>query len=67
MNVKDDLKIILDSYDCNNLEIAIGDTPHSNKYKRRFVKVIEIINNYSFKMSIELSKCVNWKKGYTVT
>ena len=57
INIDDELKIILDNNDSNNLEIAIDDTPYNNRYKRRFVKVVEIINNYSFKINIELNEC----------
>jgi len=44
----------LDNNDKKNLEIAIDDTPYNNRYKRRFVKVVEIIDNHSFKIDIEL-------------
>jgi hypothetical protein len=54
INIDDELKIILDNNDKKNLEIAIDDTPYNNRYKRRFVKVVEIIDNHSFKIDIEL-------------
>ncbi len=54
--VDDELKIILDNNDKNSLEIAIDDTPYNNRYKRRFCKVTEIIDNYSFKIDIELKE-----------
>jgi hypothetical protein len=38
----DELKLILDNNDKKNLEIAIDDTPYNNRYKRRFVIVVEI-------------------------
>ena len=56
INIDDELKIILDNSDKNSLEIVIDDTPYYNRYKRRFVKVVEIINNHSFKIDIELKE-----------
>jgi hypothetical protein len=56
ISVDDELKILLDNNDKNNLEIAIDDTPYNNRYKRRFCKVTEIIDNYSFKIDIELKE-----------
>ena len=56
ININDEIKIVLDNNDKNNLEIAIDDTPYSNRYKRRFVKVLEIIDNHSFKIDIELKE-----------
>jgi hypothetical protein len=56
INIDDEIKIILDNNDKNNLEIAIDDTPYNNRYKKRFVKVVEIIDNHSFKIDIELQE-----------
>ena len=56
ININDELKIVLDNNDKNNLEICIDDTPYSNRYKRKYCKVVEIINNYSFKIDIELQE-----------
>lgn len=56
VNIDDELKIVLDNNDKNNLEICIDDTPYSNRYKRKYCKVVEIINNYSFKIDIELQE-----------
>ena len=56
INIDDELKIVLDNNDKNNLEIVIDDTPYNNRYKRRFVKVIEIIDNYSFKIDIDIGE-----------
>ncbi len=50
INVNDELKILLDNNDKNNLEIAIDDTPYNIRYRKRFVKVVEIIDNYSFQL-----------------
>ena len=55
INIDDELKIILDNNDKDNLEIVIDDTPYNNRYKRRFVKVVEIIDNHSFKIDIDLA------------
>ena len=54
INIDDELKLILDNNDKNNLEIVIDDTPYNNRYKRRFIKVVEIIDNHSFKIDIDL-------------
>lgn len=59
INIDDELKIILDNNDKNNLEIIIDDTPYNNRYKRRFVKVVEIIDNHSFKIDIDLEIVAN--------
>jgi hypothetical protein len=56
ITVDDELKIILDNNDKNNLEIAIDDTPYNNRYKRRYCKVVEIIDSHSFKIDIELTE-----------
>lgn len=56
INIDDELKIVLDNNDKNNLEIVLDDTPYNNRYKRRFVKVIEIIDNYSFKIDIDIGE-----------
>jgi hypothetical protein len=56
INIDDELKIVLDNNVKNNLEIAIDDTPYNNRYKRRFVKVVEIIDNHSFKIDLELKE-----------
>ena len=55
INIDDELKILLNN-DKNNLEIVIDDTPYNNRYKRRFCKVVEIIDNYSFKIDVELKE-----------
>jgi hypothetical protein len=56
INIDDELKILLDNNDKSKLEIITDDTPYNNRYKKRFVKVIEIIDNYSFKIDKELKK-----------
>ena len=61
INVDDELKILLNNNDKLNLEIAIDDTPYNNRYKKRFVKVIEIIDNYSFRIDKELKENENEK------
>ena len=55
INIDDELKLIFNNDNKNNLEIAIDDTPYNNRYKRWFVKVVEIIDNHSFKIDIELN------------
>jgi hypothetical protein len=61
INVDDELKILLNNNDKSNLEIVIDDTPYNNRYKKRFVKVIEIIDNYSFRIDKELKEDENEK------
>ena len=56
INIDDELKIVLDNNDKNNLEIVLDDTPYNNRNKKRYCKVIEIIDNYSFKIDIELKE-----------
>ena len=56
ITLDDELKIILDNNDKNNLEIVIDDTPYNNRYKRRYCKVVEIIDNYSIRIDIELKE-----------
>ena len=50
INIDDELKIVLDNNDIENIEIIIDDTPYNNRYKKRFVKVKEIIDDYSFEI-----------------
>ena len=61
INIDDELKILLNNNDKSNLEIIIDDTPYNNRYKKRFVKVIEIIDNYSFRIDKELKENENEK------
>jgi hypothetical protein len=56
INIDDELKILLDNNDKNNLEIVLDDTPYNNRYKRKYCKVVEIIDNYSFRIDIELKE-----------
>jgi hypothetical protein len=44
IHVNDELKLLLDNNDGNNQEIIIEDLPYHNRYKKRFVKVKEIID-----------------------
>lgn len=55
IEVGDELKILLDNPLAS--EIIIEELPYQNRYKKRFVKVIKIIDDYSFKIfdDIELS------------
>ena len=55
INVDDELKLLLNN--TNNIEIIIEDSPYNNRYKKRFVKVKSIIDEYSFEIyeDIELT------------
>jgi len=44
------LKICLDNDNKDNIEIVIDDTPYNNRYKKRFVKVKSIIDDYTFEI-----------------
>jgi hypothetical protein len=56
IDIDDELKILLDNNDRNNLEIVLDDTPYNNRYKRKYCKVVEIIDNYSFRIDKELNE-----------
>ncbi len=55
IEVGDELKILLDNPQAG--EIIIDELPYQNRYKKRFAKVIRIIDDYSFEIfdDIELS------------
>ena len=48
ISVDDELKILLDNKD--NQEFIIDDTPYNNRYKKRYVKVKSIIDDYTFEI-----------------
>jgi len=50
INIDDELKICLDNDNKDNIEIVIDDTPYNNRYKKRFVKVKSIIDDYTFEI-----------------
>lgn len=50
INIDDEIKIVLDNDNKDNLEIIIDDTPYNNRYKRRFVKIKSIIDDYTFEI-----------------
>jgi len=50
INIDEELKIVLNNGDINNIEIVLDDTPYNNRYKKRFIKVKEIIDDYSFEI-----------------
>jgi len=50
INIDDELKICLDNDNKDNIEIVIDDTPYNNRYKKRFVKVKGIIDDYTFEI-----------------
>jgi hypothetical protein len=56
ININNELKILLDNY--NNKEIIIEELTYQNRYKKRFVKVKSIIDDYSFEIfeNIELNE-----------
>jgi len=56
IEINDELKILLDNKE--NPEIIIEELPYDNRYKKRFVKVKNIINDFSFEIfdDIELNE-----------
>jgi hypothetical protein len=59
IEINDELKILLDNQENQeNQEIIIEELPYENRYKKRFVKVKNIINDYSFEIfdDIELNE-----------
>ena len=52
ININDESKLILDNK--NDTEFIIEETPYHNRYKRRYVKVIYIIDDYSFEIDNEI-------------
>ena len=57
ININDELKILLDNHQKDYQEIIIEELPYHNRYKKRFVKVKRIIDDYSFEIfnDIELT------------
>ena len=53
IEINDELKILIDN-DNENKEIIIEDLPYHNRYKKRYVKVKTIINDYSFEVYEEI-------------
>jgi len=56
VNVDDNIKIVLNNNNPNNQEFELDGTPYKNRYKRRYLKVIEIIDDYSFIVDKEFEK-----------
>lgn len=50
--VNDELKLLLDNND--NIEIIIEETPYHNRYKKRYVKVKEIIDEFTIEIYEEI-------------
>jgi hypothetical protein len=53
IEINNELKILIDNND-ENKEIIIEDLPYHNRYKKRYVKIKEIINDYSFEIYEEI-------------
>ena len=54
VNIGDELKIILDNDD--KKEYLLNASYEYNKYKKRYVKVVNIIDDYSFEVDIIINK-----------
>ena len=53
ININDELKLILDNK-MEDKEFIIEETTYHNRYKKRYVKVINIIDDYSFEIDNEI-------------
>ena len=53
MNINDELKSILDNK-TEDKEFIIEETTYHNRYKRRYVKVINIIDYYNFEIDNDI-------------
>jgi hypothetical protein len=51
INIHDELKLLLDNNNDKNTEIIIEDLPYHNRYKKRFVIVKSIIDNYTIEIT----------------
>jgi hypothetical protein len=54
IEINDEIKILLDNDNQHVQEIIIEELPYQNRYKKRFVKVRRIIDNYSFEIYDEI-------------
>ena len=54
VNIGDELKIILDNDD--KKEYLLNASYEYNKYKKRYVKIVNIIDDYSFEIDIIINK-----------
>jgi hypothetical protein len=53
IEINDELKILIDNNN-ENKEIIIEDLPYHNRYKKRYVKIKEILDDYSFSIYNEI-------------
>jgi len=60
IEINDELKILIDNNN-ENKEIIIEDLPYHNRYKKRYVKIKEIIDDYSFEIYEEIEIMENEK------
>ena len=51
ININDELKLLLDNNNDRNMEIIIEDLPYHNRYKKRFVIVKSIVDNYTIEIT----------------
>jgi hypothetical protein len=61
INIYDELKLLLDNNNDKNTEIIIEDLPYHNRYKKRFVIVKSIIDNYTIEIT-EKIECSDIEK-----
>ena len=54
VSVDDEIKIVLNNDNKENQEFEIDSTPYKNRYRRRYAKVLEVIDDYSFVINQEL-------------
>ncbi len=60
IEINDELKILIDNNN-ENKEIIIEDLPYHNRYKKRYVKIKEILDDYSFEISKDIEIMENEK------
>jgi hypothetical protein len=51
ININDELKLLLDNNNDRNMEIIIEDLPYHNRYKKRYVIIKSIIDNYTIEIT----------------
>jgi len=61
ININDELKLLLDNNNDTNTEIIIEDLPYHNRYKKRFVIVKSIIDDYTIEIR-EKIECLEIEK-----
>jgi hypothetical protein len=64
--VDDELKLLLDNMNIENIEIIIEETPYHNRYKKRYVKVKKIIDEFTIEIYEEIELSENEKSNILI-